>query len=218
MGNIKANDEKWIGQKFGKLTVIEPVYERNRWLWRCKCECGNETIVWPNQIMRGKQNACHCGKSKTFHEMYYVHGESHTRLHNIWKGMRKRCNNKNSSRYDFYGGRGIKHCDEWNDYLTFKKWAVGSGYDDTMTLERIDVNGDYCPENCKWIKAEEQQKNKRNTIRVEENGETLCLKDWCDMHGMNYRTVHSRIKRGWDMERALNTPTLGRGANQKSYK
>lgn len=195
MGNIKANDEKWIGQKFGKLTVIEPVYKNDRWLWRCRCECGNETIAWPNLLIRGKQKSCHCGKSKTFHEMKYIHGESHTRLNNIWSGMKKRCDNKNSISYNLYGGRGIKYCKEWSEYIPFKNWALENGYNDDMTLERIDVNGNYCPENCKWVTIDEQAKNKRNTIRLEIDGVTKCLKDWCEIYGKNYRKVYSRIRR-----------------------
>ena len=195
MSNIKANDKKWIGQQFGKLTVIEPVYEKNRWLWKCKCDCGNETIAWPNLLIRGKQKSCHCGKRKAFHDMHYVHGESHTRLNHIWSGMKKRCDNKNCSNYRIYGGRGIKYCKEWGDYLNFREWALQNGYSDNLTLERIDVDGDYCPENCTWITLEEQAKNKRDTIRIEINGETKCLKDWCKIYGKNYSKVYCRIFR-----------------------
>lgn len=197
MSNIKANDSKWIGQKFGKLTVIEPVYveKRHRWLWRCKCDCGNETIAWPNLLIRGKQTACHCGKSKTFHDMYYIHGESHTRLSEIWSGMKKRCDNKNSASYSNYGGRGITYCEAWKEYLNFREWALNNGYTDEMSLERKDVNGNYCPENCTWISIRDQAKNKTTSIKIEINGISKCLSEWCEIYGKNYSKVHSRIRR-----------------------
>lgn len=198
---IRPNDEKWIGQKFGKLTVRGAVYNGRRWLWECDCECGGKTITYPNLLIRGKQKACACGKSVTFREMHFKHGDAGTRLYNIWKGMRKRCGHNRDSKH--YGDRGIVVCDEWDDYLTFKEWAMSHGYEDDLTIERIDVNGNYCPENCKWIPHTEQPKNTRKTIIVTHNGITAPVSWWADELGLKRPTVYTRIQHGMSPEEAL---------------
>jgi len=132
----------------------------------------------------------------------YMHGESHTRLHNTWMGMIKRCKS-----HPRYAGRGIKVCDEWQNYITFAEWARSHGYADDLTIERIDVNGDYCPENCSWIPLNAQARNRRTTRWVEYRGEKMSLAEACERAGLPYKQVFERIqKRGWSVERALNTP------------
>lgn len=206
MGNIKANDQKWIGRKFGKLTVTGFVFKNKRWLWECKCDCGGSTICYPNLLIRGKQKSCHCGKSITFHNMNYKHGGAGTRLYEIWCGMRKRCNNPNSKRYKNYGGRGIKIANEWEEYEEFQRWAVENGYQDGLTLERKDVDGDYCPENCTWIPLKSQALNKTSNIKIEIDGIEKPLSEWCKQFGLKYSTAYSRIHRGIDPEDAIKTP------------
>lgn len=134
------------------------------------------------------------------------------RLHGIYHGIKKRCYNENSPRYTDYGGRGIIMCDEWldpdNGFDNYVDWALANGYADDLTIERIDVNGNYCPENCKWITLQEQHNNQRGTLWVEYNGERVRLKEICDELGVSYDTVHDRIyKRGWDVERAITEPS-----------
>lgn len=181
------------------------------------------------------------------------------RLWGIYHGMKKRCLNKNDARYKDYGGRGIKICKEWLlSFDNFADWAKSNGYKDDLTIERIDVNGDYEPGNCKWITLKQQARNKRDTIRVTYRGVKKPLIEWCEELGLDYDTIHDRIfarnwkvekafetlsqrensfsslcmahnlnpatvydrihKFGWSLEEALNTPSLGRGANSKSYR
>lgn len=134
------------------------------------------------------------------------------RIHSIYHGIKKRCYNKNSPRYKDYGGRGIVMCDEWadpqNGYDCFVDWAMEHGYTDEMTIERIDVNGNYCPENCKWITLKEQSNNTRHTIWVDYKGEHIQLMKLCERLGVKYDTVHGRIRQhGWSVEKAIETPS-----------
>lgn len=191
---IKPNDPIWVGKKFGKLTVTGAVWNGRRWLWACDCECGGKTVAYPNLLIRGKQKACRCGKSVTFHEMHLKHGDAGTRLHGIWKGMRKRCGHNSSSHH--YGDRGISVCDEWADYAGFKSWALANGYQDGLSIERKNVDGNYCPENCMWIPVVEQPMNTRRTIQVEYDGRKAPVSVWCDELGLNRSTVYTRIRSG----------------------
>lgn len=130
-----------------------------------------------------------------------THGESHTRLHNIWCDMIKRCKT-----HPRYAGRGIKVCNEWDDYEVFAKWARENGYQDDLTIERVDVNGDYCPENCEWIEFVKQARNRTTTKWVEYKGQMISLAEAAELAGLPYKTVHLRIKKGWTVERALSEP------------
>ena len=199
--SIKPNEEKWIGQKFGKLTVVGSVWNGRRWLWECDCECGGRSVAYPNQVMRGQTKTCGCGRSVTFRNMHLKHGESGTKLHSIWKGMRNRCGHNTHSEH--YGDRGISVCAEWDDYTVFKEWALANGYEDGLTIERVDVNRDYCPENCCWVTQEEQTRNTRRNIVVEYNGRKSPVSVWCDELGMNRSTVYTRISKGIDPAIAL---------------
>lgn len=203
MGNIRANSQEWMGKRFGNLIVMGFEYKSSRWFWKCKCDCGKETVVYPNQVIRGKTTTCGCGRSKTFHNMHLKHGCSGERLYSIWKGMRKRCRNENASHYEHYGERGISVCDEWNDYLVFRQWALANGYNDGLTIERKSVNKDYCPENCTWIAAEHQPENTRKTIRLTIYGKEKPIGQWADQFGIKRSTVYSRIRRGASPEKAL---------------
>lgn len=198
---IHPNDPKWIGEKFNSLTVVGAVYNGRRWLWECSCECGGRSVAYPNQVMRGGTKTCGCGKSVTFRDMHLKHGDAGTRLYNIWKGVRKRCGHNSASRH--YGDRGISVCKEWDDYLVFKEWAMAHGYTDDLTIERKDVNGDYCPENCCWIPFKEQTFNTRRTIIVTHDGVSAPVSWWADKLGLARGTVYWRIKKGMSPEEAL---------------
>ena len=203
MSNIKANDPKWIGYRQNKLTVTGIVFKNKRYLWECRCDCGNTTIVYPQQMITGRQRACRCGKSVTFHEMHYKHGGAGTRLYEIWCSMKKRCNNPHAESYKHYGGRGISVCAEWEQFEPFSNWAQSHGYADTLTLERKDVNGNYCPENCTWIPLKRQARNRTSNRNIQINGETHTLVEWCEIRKLNYSTVYNRIRRGATPEAAL---------------
>lgn len=134
------------------------------------------------------------------------HGDTGTKLYMAWQNMRARCNRKSAREYNNYGGRGIKVCDEWlHNYEAFKGWAIKNGYSEELTLDRINVDGNYCPENCRWITNKEQQNNKRNNVLYTYNGETKTLAEWSENLGICYKTLQKRI-RNWGVEKAFTTP------------
>lgn len=193
------------GQRFGMLTVIE-FAGSNQYrasMWKCKCDCGNEIIVRGEDIRSGKTQSCGCLRSINH---FQTHGESDARLYNIWCGMKKRCNNSNDVSYYNYGGRDILVCDEWDDFVPFMEWANANGYDDNLSIDRIDNDLGYSPDNCRWATRLEQQNNTRSNAYYEYNGEVHSLADWCRMLNLNYNTIRSRLRYGWSFERAISTP------------
>ena len=157
-----------MGQRFGKLEVvcIDHLGVRNTRHWLCLCDCGNTTVQIGADLKNGKVKSCGCGRYEKLRERNTKHGCSTTRLYRIWRGMISRCNYPSASGYKNYGARGIKVCDEWFEFETFADWAEAAGYAEELTIERVDVNGDYCPENCKWIPWSEQYKNKRERSSI----------------------------------------------------
>ncbi|MBU9728066.1 hypothetical protein [Diplocloster modestus] len=137
--------------------------------------------------------------------MNYIHGKSSTRLHGIWRGMKMRCYNKKSSSYDRYGERGIRVCAEWkDDFKVFYDWSIRNGYDDTKSIDRIDVNGNYSPDNCRWVDEITQANNKRNNNIVIAHGEAHSLSEWSRISGIDRKTLSDRIRKlGWTLEKAL---------------
>lgn len=194
-----------VGQRFGKLVVLHLGTRTacNRVRWVCQCDCGNITEVQANDLRRGAVVSCGC-YGKSLGGIYNkIHGESHkSRLYNIWCGMRGRCNNINHPRYKDYGGRGICVCKEWDNYLTFKSWALSHGYAENLTIERVDNDAGYNPDNCTWITLAEQRENRRDNIMYKGK----CLKYWTDLLNLPYHTIKSRIRRGHSIEFALTTP------------
>ena len=118
--------------------------------------------------------------------------------------MRARCSRKSEPSYKNYGERGISVCKEWNDsFLKFKEWAIENGYSEDLTIDRIDVNGNYCPENCRWATAKEQANNKRTNLYITINGTTHTATEWCEINGIKYSTAMRRRQRGWPLEKAV---------------
>lgn len=202
------------GQRFGRLTVIRATDQRVRSgkssyiVYECLCDCGNTCFVCTWQLTakgyKGKKS-CGCLNKET--GSGYIHGGSRTPLYHVWDSMKARCNNPKNTAYKDYGGRGIRVCAEWqNDFEVFRDWALSNGYKEDLSIDRIDVNGNYCPENCRWITIKEQQSNKRSTIRIEYNGETHTILEWSQITGIKYITLFQRIKAGWPTDKALNAP------------
>lgn len=184
------------GQKFGYLTVLqlsESKHKQQRAYWKCQCKCGNITDVASNDLRRGNIKSCGC-KRRESHNV--KHGMHDTRIYRIWTSMCKRCYNPNAKEFKNYGGRGIVMCDEWkNDFRNFCKWAISSGYHDSLTIERIDNNDNYSPENCKWTTSKEQANNRRNTVYIEKNGVKKSLSEWCEITGTNRNSAYTRYSR-----------------------
>ena len=189
------------GQKFGKLTVIE----RNGYtadkdgkrisMWLCKCECGNTATVSQKLLVTGGKKSCGCIRKYYKGNKLEQHGKSHTRIYAIYCRIFTRCENPNDMHYKDYGARGIKICDEWkNSFQAFYEWAMNNGYKDNLSIDRIDVNGNYEPNNCRWATAEQQQNNRRCNVRYLVNGEELLMKQIVEKYGIPDSTLRGRMK------------------------
>ena len=200
------------GQKFGRLTVLyrtnDHYYPNGRHdvQYVCKCDCGNQLIVLGTHLRSGHTLSCGCLRVDTSKKTMTTHGLTDTRLHTIWKNMRRRCFDHKNKNYKDYGGRGITICEDWMEFINFYNWAIGNGYDDSLSLDRIDVNKGYCADNCRWVTQKEQCNNTRRNINVEINGEIHTLKQWTEILNLKYGTIASRVSRGWNPVDALTIP------------
>lgn len=198
----KAKD--LTGMTFGNLTAIKKTQRKNRnTLWLCKCKCGNEVECYQYNLQRGTSTSCGCLRSFYAKQSRNCHGESKGTLYKKWSSIKARCYNEKSPNYRNYGGRGIKMCDDWLEFWTFREWAYENGYSEKLTLERIDVNGDYKPENCTWITMEEQQNNKRRSVFIEYNGYRKTVSQWAREVGISKEALMYRYKAGWTAEECL---------------
>lgn len=203
----KFND--LTGSVFGRLTVIEQAPKVNgRTAFKCACTCGNTVAVMARSLLSGNTRSCGCLHSEQLKERFTKHGERWTRLYHIWLAMRARCRNSQNTAYKHYGARGISVCAEWDrSYSCFRSWALSHGYDDSLSIDRIDVDGNYCPENCRWVDWDTQCYNKTNTRYLTYKGETKPLGTWARLKGMSRNTLRSRLDfLGWSVEKALETP------------
>ena len=193
------------GKKFGKLLVIKQsdLYKNNRILWVCKCDCGNEYLVRGQSLRSGKTTHCGCNRHKYLQDS----DQNKIRLRGIWRGMKGRCYNRNHRQYKNWGGRGIGVCVDWlNNFENFYNWAISNGYNEDLTLDRIDVDKNYGPDNCRWVTMKEQCSNKTNNIILSFKGETKTLPKWALEYDIPRRVLYRRLTDGWSVERALTTP------------
>lgn len=206
------------GNKYGRLTVLgkEQGRDKNgRIRWRCKCDCGKEVSIATYSLNGGVQS-CGCLQHDIARNSHLIHGDckrggKRTRLFGIWAGIRNRILNPNNHAYPRYGGRGIKICDEWQEYIKFKEWALSHGYNEKLTIDRIDVNGDYSPENCRWASYEVQANNSRKNIFWKYKGECLTIAQWAKKLNVNPTRLWNRVyNHKWSVERALTEPIIAR--------
>lgn len=190
------------GQRFGRLTVIKFIpNEKNGSYWLCRCKCGNEAIINSGLLKLGHTKSCGClsrEKSKTrIIRQSITHNSSRSRLYRIWKNMKQRCYNPNHNHYKDYGGRNILICDEWkNDFVAFRDWSMENGYADNLSIDRIDNDGNYTPNNCRWVDKKTQQRNRKNNVYVEFKGEKKTLSEVAELLGMDKGCLWHRYKAG----------------------
>lgn len=206
------------GKQFGRLTVLKWDHYRyqginKRHYWLCQCECGNTKVVSAEHLYRGSTRSCGCIRAKKC--------EYRTQLSGVLRMIKQRCNDPTSKHYKNYGARGISVCDEWSGkggISNFVEWAMQSGYSPGLTIDRIDNDKGYSPDNCRWATMKEQSNNKGNNIRITINGETKTLTQWCEHYNVPYDNVRNRyVALGWDIEDALFTPKFQKPISGKRY-
>ncbi len=199
------------GKKFGKLAVLG-IGERKKAgvYWLCKCDCGKEKLILGQHLRYGGTVSCGCSSVERISILNKTHGETKTRLYKIWCGMICRCKNKNRKSYNIYGARGISVCDEWlNSYKSFKEWALLNGYQENLTIDRIDVNGNYEPSNCRWSTQKEQSNNTRRTVFIEYEGKKYSAKQLSEFLNINYnKFLRSLRKTNFDIAKSIEKAKL----------
>ncbi len=204
--------EDLTGQQFGRLTVIKRAEndKNGSTQWLCQCNCSNKTkkVIRGSALRNGLTQSCGCLHTEMLANRNRTHNLSKSKLYKIWYAMKNRCYYSKDKCYNRYGGRGITVCDEWlHDFQAFYDWAMANGYADSLTIDRIDVNGNYEPSNCRWITNKEQQYNKCNNHLITYNGKTQTVKQWSIELEIEYGTLLSRLNRGhWTVEKAFTTP------------
>ena len=201
---LREAEVKITGRKIPKLIEKRPSKQKS--VFECPY-CGKHFEALISNIVRGKQHSCGCMKGKFSVESKGTHGESKTRLYRIWNHIKERCEKPSCKEYKWYGARGIK-C-EFKSYKEFRDYAIGHGYADNLTCERIDVNGNYAPGNITFIPLELQARNTRTNVKIEYNGLTLCAAEWAEILGVRQDTLTKRKRSGWSDKETLETPVPG---------
>lgn len=188
-----------VGKKFSRLTVIEETNKRDvsgNIFYLCRCDCGNEHVATGYNLRSGNVRSCGCLNRDIITK--FGNAVYKEKLYSVWMSMKSRCACPTDKAYQNYGARGIAVCERWkNDYGEFKKWAYSSGYKPKLWIDRINVDGNYCPENCKWATPKEQQRNKRNNTILNIGGTEKCVAEWAEIAGMSRATFERRLELGW---------------------
>ena len=217
-GCLPINSRDISNQRFGRL-VAKEIEGKNRYRhlqWSCVCDCGNKIIVSGTNLRNGMTRSCGCLQRETIKNIRLTHGMSGSKISAVRGSMIQRCHNPNSKRYKYYGGRGITVCEEWlANPKSFYTWAVENGYKIGLTIDRIDNNKGYYPDNCRWVSHRENCMNTRSNRYVTLNNDTKTIGEWCKSIGMSHTAVYRRWKDGWSLEEAL---TLPKGTNIKAWR
>ena len=192
------------GKRFGKLVVTGYSHTINkRVYWKCVCDCGNTCIIHGTKLRNGHTKSCGCIRKIKNHSRKNTNPH-HKKIYQVWYNMKNRCENRKNRKFEYYGGRGITICDEWQDFDVFYKWCMESGYSEDLTIDRIDSNGNYEPSNCRWITLEEQQRNKRNNFCIICNGESKTITEWSKILGVTRHSIRYWIEKyNGDSEKAV---------------
>lgn len=220
--NNMSKSNNLIGQRFGKLTVIERAEnnKQGKTMWKCVCDCGKVKLkpVSSYDLKKGKVTSCGCNYFISNKSRNKKHGMTNTRLYEIWSSVKQRCYNKKSMAYKYYGGRGIAVCDEWvNDFQAFYVWAMANGYRDDLTIDRIDNNKGYSPDNCRWATYKTQENNRTNNMIVEYKGQKYTVSQLSKILGISQPTLNWRIKHNW-AENELDIPVNLNNSNIRRLK
>ena len=189
------------GLRFGRIVALE-VSGKSKGgsiLWKCLCDCGGVKNIRAGTLRSGNTKSCGCLVREALHKTHGMASckKGRPRLYSIWANMKQRCYNPKGSGYSYYGARGIIVCDEWkNDFKAFYDWAVGNGYSEDLTIERINNDGNYEPSNCQWATRKEQSRNTRQNVYVIHDEKRLCLKDVANLTGIDRRIISYRLNRG----------------------
>lgn len=196
-----------IGKKFGKLTVLEECKEKKdrKMVYKCRCSCGNIVNAVGTRLRNGHIRSCGCLRKENTIKSHITHGMSNSNLYRRWSHIKDRCINEQDQAYKDYGKRGITMCDEWlNDFQAFYDWSVKNGYQEDLTIDRIDNDKGYSPSNCRWVDRKTQARNRRTTKYITYKGETKPLAEWCEILNLKYNTIRDRIYRyNWNVEKAF---------------
>ncbi|UVD43225.1 deoxyuridine 5'-triphosphate protein [Enterococcus phage TJE2] len=207
-----ANEKSLVGKTFGRLTVIKDSGERatnGSILWECKCSCGKTSLVRGSELIGGRTKSCGCYSTDVLKKVATKHGLSKvngkpTKLFRAWASMKQRCYNKNHASYKDYGGRGITICSEWREnFEAFHDWAMTNGFSDDLSIDRIDNDKGYSPDNCRWVDAKTQIRNRRNTVTYEWQGKEYTRAELSRLTGINEQTIASRLNKGFSLEEVL---------------
>lgn len=192
------------GKKFGHLVVMGYAGKKSeRTAWNCRCDCGNEVVVLGVNLNSGNTKSCGCHKYDVV-DKFKTHGKSKTRIYRIWRKIKERCEKDYCKEYERYGARGISLCNEWYNFMSFYNWSMLNGYRDDLTIDRIDNDKGYSPDNCRWVDILTQQNNRRNNIKYEYDGKMLTIPEIARIVGMQPNTLYDRIHRyGYTLEQAI---------------
>lgn len=187
------------GERFNNLTALNFEYrdERHNHYWKFRCDCGTEIVARKSAVTSGNTKRCSQCSIEERRNRGITHGLIKTRLYREWAGMIQRCELPSSTSYDRYGALGISVCEEWHKFEPFAEWSIANGYSDELTIDRIDVEGNYEPSNCRWVGNLEQANNKRTNVYITVDGEVHTIADWARIYRMKYHTLYDRVKKGW---------------------
>jgi hypothetical protein len=205
---VGSRIQNLTSQRFGRLLVLSYVgknYPRTAWL--CACDCGESKVVFANNLRSGKTKSCGCLRAEKTTKRSTTHGKRRSLTYESWLGIKSRCYCSGHVSFEWYGRKGIQVCKQWkNSFENFLK-DMGERPSSRHSIDRIDSDGDYCPENCRWATEKEQSRNRSSNRMISYKGKTQCLTAWAEEAGLPMQTLHKRITRyKWSIEKALTTP------------